>query len=80
MKGTLEGQVILPEHRAYDECRQVFNAMHDKRPALIARCASTADVVAAINFARQHALEVAVRSVAAARGRRAADGSEPRVL
>ena len=62
LKGTFEGQVILPEDRGYDECRQVFNAMHDKRPALIARCASTADVVAAVNFARQNALEVAVRS------------------
>jgi FAD/FMN-containing dehydrogenase len=36
--------------------------MHDKRPALIARCANTPDVVAAVNFARQHTLEVAVRS------------------
>lgn len=62
LRGTLEGQVILPENPGYDECRQVFNAMHDKRPAVIARCASTADVVAAVNFARQNALEVAVRS------------------
>src|SRR5262245_60431611 len=45
LKGTLEGQIILPEDRGYDEARQVFNAMHDKRPAVIARCASTADVV-----------------------------------
>ena len=62
LKGTLEGQVILPDDRGYDDARQVFNAMHDKRPALIARCASTADVVAAVNFARGNALEIAVRS------------------
>jgi FAD/FMN-containing dehydrogenase len=62
LKGMLQGQMILPDDPAYDECRQVFNAMHDKRPALIVRCASTADVVAAVTFARQHALEVAVRS------------------
>jgi FAD/FMN-containing dehydrogenase len=58
----LQGHVILPDEPAYDACRQVFNAMHDKQPALIVRCASTADVVAAVAFARQHALEVAVRS------------------
>lgn len=62
LKGTVEGQIILPGDGGYNECRQVFNAMHDKRPALIARCASAGDVVAAVNFARQHALEVAVRS------------------
>jgi FAD/FMN-containing dehydrogenase len=62
LKGTFEGQIILPDDSRFDECRQVFNAMHDKRPALIARCAGTADVVAAVNHARQHALEVAVRS------------------
>src|SRR5262245_46838322 len=62
LKGTFEGQIILPGDGGYDECRQVFNAMHDKRPALIARCGSAADVVAAVNFARQHGLEVAVRS------------------
>jgi FAD/FMN-containing dehydrogenase len=48
--------LILPEDSGYDECRKVFNAMHDRRPAVIARCAGTADVVAAVNFARQHGL------------------------
>ena len=62
LKGTFEGQIVLPEDGGYDECRQVFNGMHDKRPAVIARCASTADVVAAVNFGRQNALAVAVRS------------------
>jgi FAD/FMN-containing dehydrogenase len=56
------GELILPEDGGYDECRQVFNAMHDKRPAVIARCRTTADVVAAVRFARQEQLEVAVRS------------------
>src|SRR5262245_15623662 len=62
LKRTLQGQVFLPEDGAYDECRKVFNAMHDKRPAVIARCACTADVVAAVNFARENRLLVAVRS------------------
>ena len=62
LRDTLAGGLILPEDSGYDACRAVFNAMHDKRPGLIARCQSTADVVAAVNFARQNNLEVAVRS------------------
>src|SRR6266702_4749714 len=46
------GQLIGPEQPGYDEARRVFNAMIDRRPALIARCASTADVVAAVHAAR----------------------------
>ena len=55
------GQLIGPEQPGYDEGRRVFNAMIDRRPALIARCASTADVVAAVHAAREHGLAVAVR-------------------
>ena len=62
LRATLSGEVILPADAAYEECRKIFNAMHDKRPAVIARCRRTADVVAAVDFARQHGLLVAVRS------------------
>jgi FAD/FMN-containing dehydrogenase len=62
LREALAGQVLLPTDKGYDEGRQVFNAMHDKRPAIITRCASTADVVSAVNFAREHELAVAVRS------------------
>ncbi len=62
LRGSLAGQVIVPGESGYDEARKVFNAMHDKRPAVIARCASTADVAAAVDFARRHGLVVAVRS------------------
>ena len=62
MRLKLSGQLLLPDDPGYDEARKVFNAMHDKRPAAIARCASTGDVVAAVNFAREHGLVVAVRS------------------
>ena len=54
------GQLIGPEQPGYDEGRRVFNAMIDRRPALIARCASTPDVVAAVHAAREHG-QVAVR-------------------
>ena len=55
------GPLIKPGDERYDEVRQVWNGMIDKRPALIARCTGSADVVAAINFARSHNLPVSVR-------------------
>lgn len=61
LRNRLAGEVILPGDTSYDECRKVFNAMHDKRPSVIARCASTPDVIAAVNFARKNRLLVAVR-------------------
>jgi FAD/FMN-containing dehydrogenase len=56
------GQLILPDSPRYDESREIFNAMIDRRPAVIAHCASTRDVVAAVNYAREQGLVVAVRS------------------
>ena len=55
------GQLIDPDHAEYDRARIVWNAMADRRPALIARCAGVDDVIAAIRFARDQELVVAVR-------------------
>jgi FAD/FMN-containing dehydrogenase len=55
------GELIGPGHPGYEEARAVYNAMIDRRPGLIARCASADDVAAAINFARRHDVLVAVR-------------------
>jgi FAD/FMN-containing dehydrogenase len=58
---TLTGAVITPEDPDYDEARKVWNGAIDKRPALIIRCAGVADVIDAVNFARQSGLPLAVR-------------------
>ena len=53
-KATLRGALLRPGADGYDAARKVFNAMIDKRPALIARCTGVADVVNAVHFARAH--------------------------
>ena len=58
----LDGTLLLPEDSGYDEARTVWNAMVDRRPRAIVRCASTEDVVAAVRFARDNDLEIGVRS------------------
>jgi FAD/FMN-containing dehydrogenase len=59
--GALRGRLIRPDAADYDAARSVYNAMIDRRPALIARCVDVADVIAAVNFAREHELPLAVR-------------------
>jgi FAD/FMN-containing dehydrogenase len=54
------GQLIRPDDPGYDEARSVFNAMIDRRPALIARCANAGDVAAAVNLAREKQLPISV--------------------
>jgi FAD/FMN-containing dehydrogenase len=57
----LRGPVIGRNHPEYEKARKLYNAMIDKRPQLIARCADTADVIAAVNFGRENNLPIAIR-------------------
>lgn len=57
----LVGRLLGPGDEDYDETRTVWNAMVDRRPQLIAQCASREDVAAAVRFAREHDLEIGVR-------------------
>src|ERR1700692_3925617 len=58
---SLRGPLLQPGEGGYDEARKVWNGMIDRRPALIARCAGVADVIAAVRFARAHELLLSVR-------------------
>jgi len=61
LRHRFEGQVLLPDEDGYHQARQVWNAMVDRKPAVIARCASPADVATAVGFAREQELEIGVR-------------------
>ena len=58
---SLRGELLQPGDADYDGARQIWNGMFDKKPALIARCRGTADVIDAVNFARENGLLTAVR-------------------
>jgi FAD/FMN-containing dehydrogenase len=60
-RAGLRGQLVTPDDPTYNDTRQLYNAMIDKRPALIARVADVADVIASVNFAREQDLLLAVR-------------------
>ena len=61
LKSKVKGQIVLPSDPSYDEVRQIWNAMIDRRPALIVRCAEASDVPHAISFARENELEISIR-------------------
>jgi FAD/FMN-containing dehydrogenase len=61
LAATFHGELIVPGDERYDGARRVWNGMVDKRPVIIARCTGVADVVAAVTFAKEHGLLVAVR-------------------
>ncbi|RUM96339.1 FAD-binding oxidoreductase [Pseudaminobacter arsenicus] len=61
LAARLRGRVLEPSDVSYDEARSVWNAMIDRRPGLILRCAGASDVVHAVRFAREHSLLLSVR-------------------
>src|SRR5690348_6460412 len=61
LAASLRGAVIQPGDPAYDDARALYNGMIDKRPRLIARCIDVADVIASVNFGREHGLDTAIR-------------------
>jgi len=61
LKSNLNGKVVLPDDSGYDEARKIWNAMINKRPAAIVKCAEARDVQHAMEFARENSLEVSIR-------------------
>jgi FAD/FMN-containing dehydrogenase len=61
LRAAVRGRVIVPGDDDYDQARRAYNAVHDRRPALVVRAAGVADVVTAVNVARDHSLLLAVR-------------------
>ncbi len=61
LREKLRGPLLTPDALGYDATRKVFNGMVNKRPALIARCTSPSDVMACVNFARDHEVLLSVR-------------------
>ena len=61
LASAVKGRVVEPDEPDYDEARALYNAMIDKQPAAIAYCVDDADVAAAIRFARERGLRIAVR-------------------
>jgi FAD/FMN-containing dehydrogenase len=61
LQASLRGEVLQPDDERYDGARLIWNGMFDKKPAVIARCDGTADVIEAVNFARENGLLTAVR-------------------
>jgi FAD/FMN-containing dehydrogenase len=61
LQARLDGQLLQPGDAGYDQARSVWNAMIDRHPQLIVRCASVGDVTTAVRYAREHDLEIGVR-------------------
>lgn len=61
LRGSLRGELLCPSDDGYNDARSLWNAMFDKQPALIVRCAEVSDIISSVNFARTNRIPVAVR-------------------
>ena len=61
LKGSIKGKVLVPDDPGYEEARQIWNAMIDRRPAVIVQCAQADDVPSVIRFAWENKLELSIR-------------------
>ena len=61
LRTQLCGALILPGHAQYDVSREIWNRCFDRCPSVIVRCTTAADVIAALRFAREHDLEIAIK-------------------
>src|SRR5919109_2298567 len=61
LRAQIRGSALAAADAGYGEIREVFNAMHESGPDLIVSCSGTADVVDAVNFAREHGMVTAIR-------------------
>src|SRR5438045_7859746 len=61
LRERVRGEVIGADDAGYHEARKLYNAMIDRRPQLIARCVDAGDVIAAVGYARENELDVAIR-------------------
>ena len=61
VKNKVKGQIVLPDDPNYDEVRKIWNAMIDRRPAVIVQCAEADDVLHAIAYARKNGIEISIR-------------------
>jgi FAD/FMN-containing dehydrogenase len=61
LRSQVRGEVMMPQDARFDAARTIWNAMIDRKPALIVRCAGVADIMRSLAFARRHELAVSVR-------------------
>lgn len=61
LKGIFRGEILLPDDEGYESAREIWNGMFDRKPAVIARCVGTSDVINAVNFARNNDLQISVK-------------------
>jgi mRNA-degrading endonuclease toxin of MazEF toxin-antitoxin module len=61
LKDSVKGSVLVPDDPDYEDARQIWNAMIDRRPAVIVQCAQADDVPPVVRFARKNGLELSIR-------------------